>query len=130
MLLRLGDYRLVILRGLRRRCPQCGEAKLFVGWHALRLRCPVCDLDFRAHDQNTWAFMYLSTAFLTGLMVVGMFLITPDNRWIGRAAVLTAAVAGIIGTLPLRKSVGVAIEYLVDLRSDHTPGLRLRGPCQ
>src|SRR5262249_43343668 len=108
--------------------PQCGAIKLFTGWYDLRSRCPVCELDLRIHDQNTWAFMYLSTAVLTGLIVIGMLLIIPSNQWMGRAVVLVLAIGAIIGTLPLRKSIGVAIEYLVDLRSDHTPGLRLREP--
>ena len=128
MLLKFSAYRLVLSRGLRCRCPQCGQSKLFSSWHTLRPRCPVCDLDFRAHDQNTWAFMYLSTAFVTGLIVVAMLLITPANRWAGRIVVLAVAIAAILGTLPIRKSLGVAIEYLVDLRSDHTPGLKLRDP--
>jgi len=128
VLLKFADYRLVLSRGLRLRCPQCGQSKIFSGWHTLQQRCPACDLDFRAHDQNTWAFMYLSTAFVTGLIVVAMLLFTPANRWAGRAVVLAVAIAAILGTLPLRKSLGVALEYLVDLRSDHTPGLRLREP--
>ncbi len=70
--------------------------------------------------------MYLSTAGITGLIVVGMLLLTPENRWLGRGVVLGFAIALILGTLPIRKSVGIAIEYLVDLRSDHRTDLSLR----
>jgi len=128
VILRFADYRLVLSRGVRLRCPQCGQSRIFSSWHTLQQRCGVCELDFRAHDQNTWAFMYLSTAFVTGLIVVAMLLITPANRWAGRVIVLAVAIATIVGTLPVRKSLGVAIEYLVDLRSDHTPGLKIREP--
>src|SRR5215470_11554264 len=103
VVLKFTDYRLVMRRGLRRCCPQCGLTKLFTGWYDLRSRCPVCELDLRIHDQNTWAFMYLSTAVLTGLIVIGMLLIIPGNQWMGRAVVLVVAIGAIIGTLPLRK---------------------------
>ncbi len=126
VVLRFSHYRRVLGRGMRRRCPQCGQAGLFVRWHTLRSHCPVCALDFRGYDQDTWAFMYLSTTFLTGVIVVGMLLFPPDNRWLGRAVVVVAAIAVILGTLPLRKSLGMAVEYLIDLRLDHRQDLCLR----
>jgi len=70
--------------------------------------------------------MYLSTAGITGVIVAGMLLLPPANRWLGRGVVLAVAIVLILGTLPLRKSLGIAIEYLVDLRSDHRDDLRLR----
>lgn len=70
--------------------------------------------------------MYLSTAGITGVIVVGMLLMPPENPWLGRGVVLGTALALILGTLPLRKSMGIAVEYLVDLRSDHGTNLHLR----
>ena len=126
MLLGLRQYRVVLGRGLRRRCPQCGRGRVFSGWHTLVPACDHCGLDFLIYDTNTWAFMYLSTAGITGVIVVGMLLFPPTNRWLGRGVVLAVAVGLILGTLPLRKSVAIAVEYLVDLRSDHRTDLRLR----
>ena len=38
--------RLPIARGLRGRCPRCGEGRLFRGFLSLRPRCEHCGLDF------------------------------------------------------------------------------------
>jgi uncharacterized protein (DUF983 family) len=36
-------------RGLRSRCPRCGQGKLFRAFLKCDGRCPVCDLDFTPH---------------------------------------------------------------------------------
>ena len=64
-----------IRRGLRRRCPRCGEGPLFLAWNRLRDSCPVCGLPFEQHTGDTWFFMYMSTAGLTGFLVVCMVLV-------------------------------------------------------
>jgi len=35
----------LVLRGLTRRCPRCGEWKIFSGYFALKDACPRCGLD-------------------------------------------------------------------------------------
>ncbi len=42
-------------RGLRKRCPHCGEGPLFSGWSHLE-RCSVCGLVFVRNPGDTWAF--------------------------------------------------------------------------
>src|SRR6185295_20311827 len=59
-------------RGLRHRCPRCGEGPLFAGWNRLYDECPVCGLAFERRSGDTWFFMYMSTAGLTGMLVVTM----------------------------------------------------------
>jgi uncharacterized protein (DUF983 family) len=103
-----------LLRGLRRRCPRCGKGPLFTGWNRLHERCPVCGLAFEKRSGDTWFFMYMSTAGLTGLLVVIMFLIRPRVLWIGQALVGLAAVAIIGLSLPYRKGVAVALDYLLE----------------
>jgi hypothetical protein len=62
--------------------------------------------------------MYISTAFLTGLIVVGMLLIRPEHPWVGRGAVLPLALIVVVGSLPYRKGVAVALEYLVERKME------------
>ena len=57
--------------------------------------------------------MYMSTAGLTGLLVVTMFLLHPRVIWIGQIVVCLAAVALIGFSLPYRKGVAVALDYLI-----------------
>jgi uncharacterized protein (DUF983 family) len=48
-----------LLRGLTRRCPQCGEGKLFRRWFTLAERCPRCG----------WVFEREEGAFLGSLAI-------------------------------------------------------------
>jgi uncharacterized protein (DUF983 family) len=109
-----------ILRTLRNgfcgRCPACGRGKLFESWNQLRDECVICKFPLVNLQENTWAFMYLSTAGLTGSLVVAMFLLTPSDVKVGRFVVFLVAILGIAGTLPYRKGIAIAIEYLVELR--------------
>ena len=91
--------------------------RLFLGWNRLRDACPVCGLAFEPGSGDTWFFMYMTTAGLTGTLIVAMFLIRPRVVWIGQVAVLLAAFVLIGLTLPLRKGLAVALDYLVERRA-------------
>ena len=58
--------------------------------------------------------MYVSSLALTGVFFVALFLIKPTDVLIGQAIVLPLALVVLGGTLPFRKGLGVALEYLVD----------------
>ena len=112
---------LALRRGLRQRCPRCGEGSLFLAWNRLRESCPVCGLPFERHTGDTWFFMYMSTAGLTGFLVVCMFLLRPRIVWLGQVAVAAAALVTIVLTLPYRKGVAVALDYLIERRTGEEP---------
>lgn len=52
-----------MLRGLRRRCPHCGEGMLFSGYLKVADRCPVCDEELYHHRADD------GPAYLTILIV-------------------------------------------------------------
>ncbi len=62
--------------------------------------------------------MYISSAGLTGVFFVALFLIKPTDVLIGQAIVLPLALAVIGGSLPFRKGFAVALEYLVDRKTN------------
>lgn len=113
--------RVAIRRGLRKRCPRCGDGPLFEGWYTIRESCPACALPFDPTPGGTWAFMYLSTAFMTGVIVVGMLMIHPPNMWIGRVGIFAAVMLFIIGTMPYRKGIAIAIDYFGHPERDAPP---------
>lgn len=104
--------RRVLLNGLRKRCPRCGRGPLFRSWYTLFARCTDCGLDIEPTAGDTWGFMYLTTAGLTGVIIVGMMLIQPPSQMWGAVAVLAVAVVLILGTLPRRKALAIAFDYL------------------
>jgi len=87
---------------------------MFQGWNHLHERCAVCGLEIEARSGDTWFFMYMSTAGLTGSLVVAMFLIRPRVIWIGQLVVCLAAIAIIGFSLPYRKGIAVALDYFVE----------------
>src|SRR5215510_1482276 len=56
-------------RGLRRRCPHCGEGRLFSGWSFFE-RCSVCGLVFARNPGDTWAFTIIGDRLPIAAMIV------------------------------------------------------------
>lgn len=107
-------FRQALARGLRKKCPRCGQGPLFEGWHRLRERCPVCGLAFEERTGDTWFFMYMTTAGMTGVLVVAMFLVRPRVLWVGQLVVALIGLALMGLSLPYRKGVAVALDYLIE----------------
>jgi uncharacterized protein (DUF983 family) len=59
---------LPILRGLRGRCPRCGEGKLFQNFLTLWPRCDRCGLDFSFADAGDGPAIFV--IFIAGFIVV------------------------------------------------------------
>jgi len=91
---------------------------MFDGWYRLREACSRCKLVYEPHDGDTYAFMYLSAAFFTGLLIVGMLLAwSRPSSTVGAAIMLAAAVViFMVGTLPTRKGIAIALDYVVSCR--------------
>ena len=62
-----------MLRGLRRRCPSCGEGMMFKGYLKVADRCPVCREDLSQHRADD------GPAYLT-ILIVG-HLMAPTILW-------------------------------------------------
>lgn len=109
----------ILRRGLRRRCPRCGVGRLFRGFYDLTPVCPHCDLEYEPRGGDSWAFMYLSTAGMTGIILICMFLLRPNDLLLGRAIVGAGAVGLIVATLPIRKGFSLALVYLMGRGADN-----------
>ena len=86
--------------------------------------CDHCGLVFDPLEGNSWWFMYFTTAFLTGLVIIGMLLFPPANIWVGRAVVLVVALSIYVASFPFRKGLALAIDYLSGEHPDLKPGRR------
>lgn len=55
----------LVSAGLRRRCPRCGEGRLFRGFLTFEDECEACGLDYRAQDvgDGPVAFIVLIVGF-------------------------------------------------------------------
>lgn len=110
----------LIRRGVRRRCPRCGQGHLFRDWYTRNERCNGCDLEYEPLTGNSWWCIYFTTAFFTGLIIIGMVPATPDNHWIGRGLVLAAWTVCILASIPYRKCVAIAIDFYTERGTDQS----------
>ncbi|HEX2267172.1 MAG TPA: DUF983 domain-containing protein [Actinomycetota bacterium] len=72
----------MFLRALARRCPRCGQGRLFSRWFTLTERCPRCGLRFEREEGaflGSLALNYGVTAVLfIGTLVVWLILALPN----------------------------------------------------
>ena len=101
-----------LLRGLRKRCPHCGQGRLFAGWSRHLDRCEHCGLVYERNPGDTWAFTVIGDRLpvAAGIIIVyfGLFRTNPA---LGLAAFAVLA-ALLIWTAPNRWGVGIALHYL------------------
>jgi uncharacterized protein (DUF983 family) len=102
-----------ILRGLRGRCPRCGEGTLFKGFLDVAPRCEHCGLDYSFIDSGDGpAFFVMS---VSGLIVVFAALMTEvfyePPLWVH--AMLWLPLILVTTLLPLRPAKGlmIALQY-------------------
>ena len=104
-----------ISRGLRGRCPRCGEGSLFRGFLTLRPRCESCGLDLSFADAGDGPAVFV--ILLGGFLVVFAALITEvlyrPPFWLH--AVLWLPLILTVTLVPLRAIKGL----LIDLQYHH-----------
>jgi uncharacterized protein (DUF983 family) len=107
-----GYWRVVVLRGLRLRCPVCGRGRLFATYFRMNPICPCCGVGF-AREHGQWVGSLDINTFVVafGLMIASAF--SPDwplpillGVW-GAAAILVPLV-----TFRFSRGLWTAIVYL------------------
>jgi uncharacterized protein (DUF983 family) len=99
-------------RGVRRRCPRCGESVIFERWVELKQACPNCQLSFEKSPGDTWGFwVILDRIFIFVPIVVLYFGFAPADLG-ARLVVFCVLVIALVGTMPHRQGVAVALDYL------------------
>jgi uncharacterized protein (DUF983 family) len=119
---------LPIARGLRGRCPRCGEGRLFQGFLTLRPRCDHCGLDFAFADAGDGpaVFVILIGGFIVVFAAMVTEILYQPPYWLHAALWLPLIL--IVTLAPLRpiKGLLIALQYhhkaaegrLVERRSD------------
>jgi uncharacterized protein (DUF983 family) len=102
----------LISRGLRMKCPRCGEGPIFRRWwtYTEYRACPRCEYPYDPRGESL-AFMYLSTAFLTGVMFIVLITMPPRNLGAYRIGLVAGALALYGITMPVRKGLAIALNY-------------------
>ena len=86
-------------RGLRKRCPHCGEGRLFSGWSQLE-RCSICGLVFARNPGDTWAFTIIGDRLpIAAIIVLIYFGVVCSQRVLG-LTLMVVLVALLVWTAP------------------------------
>jgi uncharacterized protein (DUF983 family) len=103
--------RTALWRGLRKRCPHCGEGPLFAGWSQVE-RCSICGLVFVPNPGDTWAFTIIGDRLPIGAMIVVIYF--GVVRWypVLGVTLLVAMLGLLVWTAPNRWGGGIALHYL------------------
>lgn len=105
----------LLARGLTRRCPRCGEKKVWRSWSQLVDDCPRCGWHFE-REEGYWVSAIIVntgvTMALFGFGFVAVLIATiPDVQW--GPVLLVAAVTNVVFPIfffPVSKTVWVAID--------------------
>ncbi|MBV8519621.1 MAG: hypothetical protein JO197_19675 [Acidobacteria bacterium] len=103
---------LVLRRGLRRRCPRCGEGPLFRRWIEVHERCSACGLLYQTDHGDTWGFVLIMDRvplFIGIVLVYFGFRSTSMTLGIG---FLVGLLVPLIATTPNREGLAIAMVYL------------------
>jgi uncharacterized protein (DUF983 family) len=98
-------------RGVRKRCPHCGEGELFSRWSHFE-RCSNCGLVFERNPGDTWAFTVIGDRLpIAAIIVLIYFGVMRSHRVLGLTMLVALAVL-LVWTAPNRWGVGIALHYL------------------
>ena len=112
------NWRTLLWRGCRKKCPQCGQGALFRRWITLHDYCSICGLKYLENQGDLWGYLLLIDRglFILPLIVMIYFrLYNPYSVWFYLFG--GALIFALIFTLPHRNGVCLAVDYLIRRKS-------------
>ena len=107
----MGLVRTALWRGLRKRCPHCGEGPLFSGWSHFQ-RCSVCGLVFARNPGDTWAFTILGDRLPIAVIIVLIYFGVVRSHPVLGLTSMVVLLALLVWTARNRWGAGIALHYL------------------
>lgn len=109
-----------LMRGLKRKCPHCGDGKAFNGYLTLASACGECGAplgQIRADDAPPYFTITLVGHIILPLVLIAERLYQP-SLWTHAAIWPALTIALTLGTLPLVKGGVVGVMWAVGLKGD------------
>lgn len=107
-----------MLRGLKGRCPNCGEGKLFKSYLKVEAECPACGHDLAKYPADDGPAYF--TILIVGHLIVAPLLIFPviweASPWIMVPATLIPLAVVTLALLPLNKGWFIGLLYALGIR--------------
>ncbi len=108
-----GPVERAILRGIRGRCPRCGEGTLFHGFIGLKPNCDKCGLDFSFADAGDGpaVFGILIGGFIVVFAAMVVEIAYQPPYWVHAALWVPLILIVTLGPLRPIKGVLIALQY-------------------
>ena len=102
-----------VMRGLRGRCPHCGEGRLFDGFLSLRPKCESCGLDYRFADSGDGpaVFVILGAGFVVVFAALIVEVLYRPPFWLHAALWLPLILLTTLAPLRVIKGLLIALQY-------------------
>ena len=108
----------LIFRGLRKKCPNCGNSGLFLRWIHLHENCKECGIRFLKSQGDIWAFFLIFDRILLLPIIAGIYF---SFMPVGITPLMTffaVIISLFLYTTPHRYGLCVALDYYTRLRWD------------
>jgi uncharacterized protein (DUF983 family) len=107
------ELRPALIRGWRRRCPNCGQGPLMKSYLTVRTSCPVCGEEFHHHraDDGPAYLTILIVGHLMAPALIWAFTVFRPDPMILATSFTVATVALSLYLLPRLKGVIVAFQW-------------------
>ncbi|MGB1211746.1 MAG: DUF983 domain-containing protein [Pikeienuella sp.] len=105
--------RQALLRGWRRRCPNCGGGEMFSGYLSVKEDCDICGQAFshhRADDAPSWLTM-LIVGHIVGPLMLAVYQGFALPFWVHAVIWPLLAMTGVLILLPRTKGAIVAFQW-------------------
>jgi uncharacterized protein (DUF983 family) len=99
-------------RGARRRCPRCGQGRIFEKFIEVRDRCDRCGFVFEERSGDTWGFWVVLDRLFLVIPVVLIMLGFATSSLRLRLLLIGLLLIPLIATMPHRQGVAIALDYL------------------
>jgi uncharacterized protein (DUF983 family) len=106
------DIGLVLRRGLRCRCPRCGEGELFARWIVTNERCSSCRLLFQRNYGDIWGIMLILDRIPILIGIAAVYFGFRSTNWMAATVFTIALALPLIATMRNRQGLALAIDYL------------------
>jgi len=105
--------RTALLRGLRRRCPACGEGQLFQRGLKTFERCSECNLLYQRDHGDTLMFMIITDRIPILFGIAFLYFGIHPTGWLTTAFFFGALSVPLLATLRERQGLAIALDYLL-----------------
>jgi uncharacterized protein (DUF983 family) len=102
----------VLWRGLRRRCPRCGEGQLFRRGIQTFERCSECNLLFERNYGDTWIFTIFTDRIPIFAGIVLWYFGFRATDWTLASGFFIFMAVPLVATISHRQGLALALDYL------------------